>query len=185
MALERGTRAKVTAAIVLSLVLGSGVVLGVALDRRLEARNVAGEESMRPDRRPGVDSRSRGFDPRSRDSSRGPSQGRDSSQRRPSLIVEEVGLSEAQRAQADSIYWHYGGQMQALHEEFDEAYSPRYREIVAQSREDMLGILTAEQRVVYDSLLVERERRREERRSDSIEGGGSGRPGGGGQRNKP
>lgn len=172
MTLERGTRARLTTAVVLFLVLGAGVVLGVALDRQLEARGVIGAQEGRPDWRPGQDERRRGFDPRSRDPSRGSREGRDSTHRRPSLIVEQVGLSEVQRAQADSIYWLYRGRMGTLHEEFDSAYNSRFQEIMSKSREAMLAILTDEQRLVYDSLLSEWERGREERRQDSLPEGG-------------
>lgn len=185
MALRGGTGARFTTAVVLFLVLGSGVVLGVALDRQLEARDMAREEFSRSDGRPGPENRSRGFDPRSREFSRDHSQARDSAQRRPSLIVEQVGLTEVQQAQADSIFWHYRGQMRALHEEFDEAYNTRYREIMVRSREDMLGILTADQRVVYDSLLADWAQRRQERRADSAQGESGGRPDDRGQRNRP
>jgi Spy/CpxP family protein refolding chaperone len=87
--------------------------------------------------------------------------------------VDLVGLSDVQRAQTDSIYRYYQLEMRALHEEFDATYSSRYREIMSESREAMLGILTAEQRVVYDSLLVDWERRRQERRQDSVPPTGS------------
>ncbi len=103
MTLERSTRARLTTALVLFLVLASGVVLGMALDRQLEGRAADGGGFQRPEGRPGMEGRSRGFDPRSGDSPRDPSQPRDSSQRRPSLIVEQVGLSEVQKQQVDSI----------------------------------------------------------------------------------
>jgi len=186
--IERSTRARMTTALVLFLVLASGVVLGVALDRRLEARGVIGEEVRRAEGRPGMDGRARGFDPRSGDSSRDPSQARDPSQRRPSLIVEQVGLSEAQKEQVDSIVAYSRAQMRDLHDEFDEAYMDRYRELSRKTREDVMAILTVEQRTAYDSLRAEWESRRQERRQDSIsgdegEGSGSGeeRPGNSGQ----
>ncbi|MGD2122835.1 MAG: hypothetical protein PVJ76_13870, partial [Gemmatimonadota bacterium] len=161
--------------IVLLLVLGTGMVLGMALDRQLEARAVRGGQDWRPPAPQRTDSWRRGFDSRPRDSSRDPEESRDSIRRRPSLIVEQVGLSEEQEAQADSIFWLYRSRMRALHEEFDAAYSSRFEEIMAQSREDMLSILTAEQRLVYDSLLSEWDHRIEERRQDSIsEQGGNG-----------
>lgn len=173
MSLERGTRARITTVAVLLLVLGSGVVLGVALDRQLEARVASGQEFRRPAGRPGSDGRTRGMEPRSGDPSRGPGQPRDSIRGRPDLIVDLVGLSDVQKAQTDSIYWFYQGEMRALHEEFDATYSSRYREIMSESREAMVGILSAEQRVVYDSLLVDWERRRQERRQDSVPPTGS------------
>ena len=139
-----------------------------------------------------MDGRSRGFDSRPGDSSRDPSQARNPSQRRPSLIVEQVGLSDAQKEQVDSIVGYYRAQMRDLHEEFNEAYMDRYRELSRKSREDVMAIMTVEQRTVYDSLRAEWESRRQERRQDSIpgnegEGSGSGeeRPGNGGHRHEP
>jgi len=179
MTLERSTRARLTTAIVLLLVLGSGVVLGVALDRRLEARNMAGEGARTPNGRPEMDGRNRGFDPRSR----GPSQPRDSSQHRPSMIVDQVGLSDAQKEQVDSIVGYYRAQMRTLHEEFDEAYSTRYRELNQKAREEVRAVLTEEQRMAYDSLQAVWTQRRQERRQDSIPAESHGQAGTGGLRN--
>ncbi len=168
MTIERSTRARFTAAFVLVMVLGAGVVLGMAIDRTLGQRGDAGEVARSPGNRSGPDSRSRGgFEPRSNRMLPPPG---DSTQRRPPLIVEQVGLSEAQEAQVDSILSFYGERMRDLHSEFDQAYSSRYREITQATREAIKGILTAEQRVAYDSLLVEWNRRRQERRTDSLEG---------------
>ena len=171
MTLERSTRARLTTALILFLVLVAGVVLGVALDRRFEARAMIGGEVRRPGGRPGMmEGRSRGFDSRSRDSSQfhNPYQPGESSQRRSSLIVEQVGLSEAQKEQVDSIVVYYRAQMRSLHDEFDEAYMTRYREIMQMTRDEIKAILTPDQRMAYDSLLVERDRRRAEWLQDSI-----------------
>jgi hypothetical protein len=84
--------------------------------------------------------------------------------------VEQVGLSEVQVQQVDSIMRYYRDQMMALHEEFDEAYSPRYRELQNASREAVRGVLTSEQLVVYDSIRAEWRQRWEESRQDSAEG---------------
>lgn len=171
MRLERSTRARLTTGLVLTLVLSAGVVLGVALDRRFESRRTAAGEFRRPDGRPGPDSRSRGFDPsRSRDSARGPSEGRNPSQRQPSMIVDQVGLSEDQKVRVDSIVGYYRSEMRALHEEFDEAYNTRYRELNQLARQEVRAVLTDDQQIVYDSLRAEWARRRQERREDSIVG---------------
>ena len=177
MSLARSTRARLTTAIILVLVLGAGVVSGMALDRGLQERSRTAEGFRRSGGRSGMDGRSRGFESRPGEPPRDPSRPGDSLQPRPPLIVEQVGLSEEQRMQADSIFWFYRSQMRVLHEEFDSAYTSRYRGIMAESREAMLGILTEEQRVRYDSLLVEMSRRRQERRQDSVSGSG-GQPGG-------
>lgn len=174
MTLERSTRTRLTTAIVLFLFLGAGVVLGVALDRQLEARGIIGEGARSPDGRRGGDDRRRGFDPRPRDSSRSPSETRDSTRRRPSMIVDQVGLSEVQKEQVDSIVSYFRGQMRALHDEFDEAYMTRYRELNQKAREEVRAVLTDEQRMAYDSLMAEWAQRRQER-EDSLSELGQGR----------
>lgn len=175
MVLERSTRARLTTALVLTLVLGAGAVMGVALDRTLEARDGDGEEFRRPEAQPGMD-RGRGFDSqRPRDPSRPPSEPRDSTRRRPPMVLDQVGLSDAQKEQVDSIVGYFRGRMRALHEEFDDAYTTRFRELNRQAREEVRAVMTDNQRLVYDSLQAEWARRREERRKDSISGGNDGR----------
>ena len=152
MSMERKTMTRLTTALVLFLVLGTGFVLGLAVDRGLEAAG-------RPDRASG-EAR---WDRRGR----GPGDRPDSvPSRRRSFLWEQVGLTEAQRAQVDSIVYRYRSEMRALHEEFDQAYMPRYHGVLEESREAIRAILTPEQRIQYDSLLVEHDRRMEERRQD-------------------
>jgi hypothetical protein len=176
MTLERSARTRLTSAFVLLLVLASGMVLGVALDRRLEARSIDDVEATGTAERPENQDRRGGFDLRRRDSGDRGGEAGDSAQRRRPLLVDQVGLSEVQELQIDSIVGFYRGQMRALHEEFDRAYSSRYREIMAQTREEIRGVLDEEQRAAYDSILAERDRRRDENRRDSASGG-SGRDG--------
>ncbi|MFC1659968.1 hypothetical protein ACFL3S_00700 [Gemmatimonadota bacterium] len=151
MTMERSTRARLSTAAILVLVLGAGVALGMALGPRLTLRNEAGEVQSR----------------RGGESREGRSE--EASQRRRPLIVDQVGLSLEQKTQVDSIVTSQRDQMRALQEEFDEAYMPRYRGIVENTREAIRAVLTADQRVAYDSLLADHDRRRQERRSqDSI-----------------
>jgi len=96
------------------------------------------------------------------------------------MIVDQVGLSEVQKARVDSIVGYFRGQMRALHEEFDEAYSTRYQELNRMVREEVRAVLTDEQRIVYDSLQAVWIQRRQERQQDSIPGDARGHPGGGG-----
>jgi Spy/CpxP family protein refolding chaperone len=165
MPLDHSTTARLTAAMVLILVLGAGVVLGVALDRKLEGRVTPGEDLSRQTRRPGPDSRGRGFDPG----------GKPAHDRRPTMIVDQVGLSAEQNEKVDSIVQYYGSQMRDLHDEFDEAYMTRFREIMSITREEIKAVLTPEQTVAYDSLTADWERRRQERRLDSVSGQGESR----------
>ncbi len=180
MTLERGTRTRLATASVLILVLATGMVLGIAVDRQLDARDAPSEDARWSRPSGGGEREGRGAVDHSRDTSRSLTRG--PSQRGASLLVEQVGLSEGQLEQVDSIMRFYGGQMRDLHEEFNEAYSTRYREIQTASREAVRGVLTAEQVMVYDSMRIEWQRRREERREDSTGSSGSQQGGGRGPR---
>jgi hypothetical protein len=166
MKLERSAKARVTTAFVLLLVLGTGVTLGVVLERQLEARGVSME---------GVRDRGGGRTLPDRDRRLG-EWSRDSSPRRPSLLVEQVGLSEAQKEKVDSIVGYYRVHMRTLHEEFDAAYMSRYIEILEATRNSIRTVLDEGQRAAYDSLLAEFDARmQQQRRRDSI-GDRGGRP---------
>ena len=101
------------------------------------------------------------------------------------MIIDQVGLSEAQKEKVDSIVRYFRGEMGVLHEEFDEAYTTRYRELNRMAREEVRAVLSEEQKTAYDSLQAAWMQRRQERRQDSISGEDAGRSGTGGQRNKP
>jgi hypothetical protein len=153
MSMERSTRARLNTVAVLALVLGTGVVVGMALGPRL----LPGEEVADAQGPRGGSSRDERPD--------------QASQRRRPLIVEQVGLSEGQKTTVDSIVASHRAKMRALQDEFDQAYMPRYRGILEEAREAIRGVLTADQRTAYDSLLAEHDRRMQERRArDSISG---------------
>jgi hypothetical protein len=101
------------------------------------------------------------------------------------MIVEQVGLTEAQKEQVDSIVGYFRSQMRSLHEEFDSVYSSRVRELNRRAREEVQAVLTEEQLVTYDSLRAEWARRREERRPDSLQTGESRGSRGAGHWNRP
>lgn len=161
MSVERGTRTRLATVFILFLVLVAGAVLGVALDRMVIGQDIAALESAGEGAAEGASGSRRGQSP---------------SQRR--LIVEQVGLSEMQKTQVDSIVSHYRQEMRVLAEELKEredelreAYFPRYRDLLDGTREEIKGVLTPAQRMEYDSLLAEHDRRIEERRnrpSDSV-----------------
>jgi Spy/CpxP family protein refolding chaperone len=162
MSMEKGTRTRFATLLILLLVLATGSVLGIAVDRRLQARGYTTERVR------GESSR------RSRDSSRSDQQADSSSTRsRRGLLVEQVGLSEAQQTQIDSIVAHYRQRMRELQEELEvelrQAYQPRYRGLLEKTRENIKAVLTPEQGAVYDSILADYDRRREDRHGqDSI-----------------
>ena len=88
------------------------------------------------------------------------------------MIVDQVGLDADQNEKVDSIVQYYRTRMKDLHDEFDEAYMTRYREIMDLTRNEIMEVLTPSQKVVYDSLREEWSERRRERRPDSVPPGG-------------
>ena len=103
------------------------------------------------------------------------------------LVIDEVGLTPAKRAEVDEIIQHFTVRMRALDEEFRaayepirEAYEPRRRDLFRATRDSIKAILLPEERALYDSLLVirfgDRDRDRdssgEERRGERPERNG-------------
>ena len=157
MSLQPVMKTRLATILILLLVLVSGSVLGIALDRSLEARAAAaGNESGEAGSRRSGGTRAEG------------EEGQNPERRR--LIVEQVGLSEAQKAEVDSIVTHYRREMRVLQDELQAelqaAFTPRYRGLLEETREQIKGVLDPDQRVVYDSLLVEHDRRRAEQRRE-------------------
>ncbi|MFC1791681.1 hypothetical protein ACFL0I_04355 [Gemmatimonadota bacterium] len=161
MTLERKAKTRLTTALVLLLVLGTGGVLGAALDRQLVERSKAGEEVRRDSPEAGAERRGR----ESGDRSRG-----EGVERRGTLLVEQVGLSELQKTQVDSVVAFYRREMRTLHEESNRDYMNRSRDLVENTRNDLRSLLTSEQQAMYDSLLAESDARWSQRRGDSVPG---------------
>lgn len=157
MSMEQGTTKRLTTVFILLLVLATGSVLGVAVDRRLEARATPEEAGVSGPEASGTDAGSGANVDESVETPR-----------RRRLIVEEVGLSEPQKIRVDSIVSHYRERNRSLQEELQaelqEEYRPRYRELVAETRAEIKKVLTGDQQRAYDSLLVEHDRRRQEER---------------------
>lgn len=77
------------------------------------------------------------------------------------LVIDEVGLTPAKRAEVEEIIQHFTVRMRALDEEFRaayepirEAYEPRRRDLFRATRDSIKAILLPEERALYDSLLV-------------------------------
>jgi hypothetical protein len=155
--MEQGTRTRLATIFILFLVLVSGSVLGIAVDRHLEARAAVSRGEWR------------GPGGRRPEDARADEPGEDAAPRR-RLIVEQVGLDEAQKAQVDSIVAHYREKMRGLQEELqaeiEAAYTPRYRGLVEETRDRIKAVLSPAQRVMYDSLLVEHDHRRGDSRRE-------------------
>ena len=140
--MERILRTRLLTGVVLAVVLGAGVLLGLALDRSLTTAPTAevAEASS-------------------------PQATADQSPRH--ALYEQVGTTAQQKVLIDSIVGEYRSAMKALHAEFRAAYNPRYEALIAGARASIKEVLTPEQAVKYDSVVAEYERRRAERSSRS------------------
>ena len=144
--MEPSKHTRLVTAFLLVLVFGTGVVVGVAVDRGVRTNPSSEDES-------GQMADARGDD---RDDDR-------RERRRP--MYERVGeLSESQERSIDSIVKHHRESMRALQEEFEAEYDPRYRAIIDSTRGAIMAVMTPEQAQRYDSLLTAWDRRRDERR---------------------
>ena len=121
-------------------------------------------------------------------------QRRDRSERR--MVIDEVGLEPGKRAEVEEIIRHFMIQMRSLHEEFEpvrarmqalndefeEAYRPRQRDLFRQTRDSIKSILAPDERTLYDSLLAVRYGDGDRGRGGSGGGQPRGRPDEGGAR---
>ena len=144
--MESGSRTKLMTAVILAVVLGTGVMLGLVsvceigdgrtrcvinVNSDLAAMPV--EEGMvREVDRDGMSERNR---------------------RTP--MYEQVGLTEDQSLLIDSILEDQLQHMRSLHEEFRTTYVPRYQALIQQTREAILEVFTEEQASAYRALLQE------------------------------
>lgn len=137
---------------VLATVFVAGLVLGFA------ARGSGGDADAEDVAEPVTDVRPEDNDERQR------------SRRQRTPMYEQVEPSEEQRALIDSILVVHRGRMRDLHDEFNDAYYPRYREVLMEAREAIIGVLTPEQATQYRELLEEHDRRRSEQGRDRGDG---------------
>lgn len=158
-----GFRTKLLSVGVLALVFASGLVVGLAVDRRA----TAAEPEMAEQGEGGGE----------RASSEGEGEGR----RVP--MYERVGLQPGQEALIDSIVAHHRESMRALEAEFEDdyqamrdlqkefrdAYNPRYWAIVESTRAAIRTVFDEDQAQRYDSLLADFDRKRRSERHDSTE----------------
>jgi len=141
--MTQGWRARLATAGVLLLVFGVGALVGVAADRLMQRQApelLAGEPSVSPEAEQVEAS------PESEPS--GTSRSR--------WIIHQVDLTEEQRVTVDSVLGFYRAQVREL----TDVYNDAYWSAVQATRDELRSILVEEQRVRYDSLLVENDRRR-------------------------
>ena len=79
------------------------------------------------------------------------------------MTIDKVGLSAVQKVTVDSLYFFYGQRLSDLNKDFQ----PRFRAVMGDFRAELRQILTEDQRVTYDSLVLEREADRTLRRRNN------------------
>ncbi len=138
MAFKDLQRAHLASLAILVLVFASGVLLGLAIDRGLNAAPAVVAE---------------------RDTSAAAS--RDTAAA-PHYLFEQVGLSSDQRQVVDSIVATYRQSVRQLRDEYNKEYDPRFRAVVERTRASIKQVMTPEQASKYDSLLTANDRQRRE-----------------------
>jgi hypothetical protein len=78
------------------------------------------------------------------------------------LVIDQVGLEPAKRAEVDEIVRHYRTTMRALNDEFEEAFEPRRRGLIRATLDSIRSVLAPEELAAYDSLRAIRFRGRNE-----------------------
>ena len=89
-------------------------------------------------------------------------------------LTRELDLKPEQRQQVEAIMRETGEEFGRLRQEI----GPRFREILARSRQRIRTVLDSGQQAKFDALVDEWQRRRERRGRGRAEGGGRGSPAG-------
>jgi len=92
------------------------------------------------------------------------------------MVIDEVGLEPARRAEVEEIVQHFLARKRDLDEEFEDAYRPRVRELYRGTRDSIKSVLSPEQRALYDSLLAVRYSHRGNRQDSASQPPGGDRP---------
>ncbi len=131
--MERNSRTRLTTAIIIALVFGSGALVGMAWDRAVDP--TATVEAAQP---------------------AAVEEGPDSTEAAPERrrrMIDRIDLDDTQRAAIDAIIEGHRGRMDALNGEFRQEYYPRYYAIIDGTRELLMSELTDEQAAAYKDLL--------------------------------
>ena len=144
--MEHRSRTKLLTAAILAVVLGAGVMLGLASVCETGdggtrcVININNDLAAMPVEEAAVSDTDRG---------------RMSERRRRTPMYEQVAPTEAQLLLIDSVLEDQGQHMRSLHEEFRTTYVPQYQALIQQTREAILEIFTEEQASEYRVLLRE------------------------------
>lgn len=126
-------KTRLLTALLLAAIFGAGFTLGLAFDRTAVATPAEDAEAVADEEE----------------------------ERTP--MYEQVGPTDAQSGLIDSIVVEHRAKMEALQEQFRDAYNPRYEALIDSTREAIKDVFTAEQAAQYDSLIADYERRKAER----------------------
>lgn len=143
-------RARLLSVVVLAVVFGSGILVGFALDRRLD---MAEMERMRENRLAADVEEAR------EDADRTDDDGTDEPRR---YLFERVDPTDAQRVRIDSIVALYQSDVRRFHRESRQFYDDGMRALVLETREAIKGVLDPDQAARYDSLAADRDRRNQQ-----------------------
>lgn len=135
-------RARLLSLGVLAVVFGSGIVVGFAWDRRLDAAEAQAYRAAQAE-----------SDSGSRDES---GEGR-TERARP--MYEQVGPTDAQRLRIDSIVATYREDTRTFHRQSRKDYEDGMRALVLEAREAIRGVFGPGQVEMYDSLTAAKDAR--------------------------
>jgi hypothetical protein len=135
--MDRGSRTKLVAAVVLASVFGSGILLGYAADTGADAVVIASEAPA--------------------------DETAPSERRRRAPVYEQMNPTLEQRALIDSILRVHRDEMNRLHAEFDvvqQEYQANYDVVIQDTREGIAAVFPPEQAADYRRRLAEDDQRR-------------------------
>lgn len=135
-------RARLLSMAVLAIVFGSGIVVGFAWDRRLDAAEAEAYRSAQSE----VATESRAESDEGR-----------TERRRP--MYEQVGPTDAQRLRIDSIVAAYREDVRGFHRQSRKSYEDGMRARVLQARGAIRDVFGPEQAEMYDSLTAAKDAR--------------------------
>lgn len=144
-------RTRLVSMVVLAIVFGSGILVGFAWDRRLDAAEAEAYASAQAEAEPG--------------SSDAAEDGSERRRRRP--MYERVEPTAEQQVRIDSIVADYRDGTRRFNRESREAYDQGMRTLVLDARAAIRGVLRPDQAQMYDSLTAASDRREEESESES------------------
>ncbi len=146
--MSESTRLRISATVILVVVFGSGILVGLALDRAVTPASGAPSNLTTVV----LDASEEGAEAEA-EASRG-------------YVIDEVTLAPDQRTQVDSILESYRQQVA----EAAEAHRLHYSALAAATREAFRGILTEAQQAQYDSLLDVRRAERDQAQEPGQDG---------------